>query len=102
MDSEKFKAMIDGFREQLEAEHLDYVMVIVNHHEDQPVEGIVGIHTDNGIDVPADMLFKAAKEGEQAPQHFIERLLFDVFSFLNKVIRRKRGNSGNNQSNILN
>ena len=31
MDSEKFKAMIEGFRKQLEAEHLDYVMVIVNH-----------------------------------------------------------------------
>ena len=102
MDSEKFKAMIEGFRKQLEAEHLDYVMVIVNHQEDQAHEGIVGIHTDHGIDVPADMLFQTAVDGESAAQHFIERLLFDVFSFLNKVILRKRGNSGNNQSNILN
>ena len=52
--------------------------------------------------VPADMLFQTAVDGESAAQHFIERLLFDVFSFLNKVILRKRGNSGNNQSNILN
>lgn len=102
MDSKKFNTLVDGFRKQLEAENLDYVMVIVNHQESQPAEGIVGIHADNGIDVPADMLFRAAKEGEQAPQHFIERLLFDVFSSLNKVIRRKKGNSGNNQSNILN
>ena len=102
MDSKKFNTLVDGFRKQLEAENLDYVMVIVNHQESQPAEGIVGIHTDNGIDVPADMLFRAAKEGEQAPQYFIERLLFDVFSSLNKVIRRKKGNSGNNQSNILN
>lgn len=102
MDSKKFNTLVDGFRKQLEAENLDYVMVIVNHQESQPAEGIVGIHTDNGIDVPADMLFRAAKEGEQAPQHFIERLLFDVFSSLNKVIRSKKGNSGNNQSNILN
>lgn len=102
MDSKKFNTLVDGFRKQLEAENLDYVMVIVNHQESQPAEGIVGIHTDNGIDVPADMLFRAAKEGEQAPQYFIERLLFDVFSSLNKVIRHKKGNSGNNQSNILN
>lgn len=102
MDSKKFNTLVDGFRKQLEAENLDYVMVIVNHQESQPAEGIVGIHIDNGIDVPADMLFRAAKEGEQAPQHFIERLLFDVFSSLNKVIHRKKGNSGNNQSNILN
>ena len=101
MDSKKFETMIDGFRRQLEEEHLDYVMVVVNHHEDQPAEGIVGIHTDNGIDVPADMLFQAAVEGESAAQHFIERIITNVFSFLNKIVHRKIGKSGN-KSNILN
>lgn len=102
MDSKKFETMIDGFRRQLEEEHLDYVMVIVNHHEDQPAEGIVGIHTDNGIDVPADMLFQAAVAGEQAPQHFIERLTTNVFGLLNKFVSRNRGNFSSNKSKILN
>lgn len=31
MDSKKFQNLVDGFRQQLEEEHLDYVMVIVNH-----------------------------------------------------------------------
>jgi len=101
MDSKKFQNLVDGFRQQLEEEHLDYVMVIVNHQEDQPAEGIVGIHTDNGIDVPADMLFQAAVEGESAAQHFIERTITNVFSFLNKIVHRKIGNSGK-KSNILN
>ena len=33
MDSKKFQNLVDGFRQQLEEEHLDYVMVIVNHQE---------------------------------------------------------------------
>ena len=102
MDSKKFETMIDGFRRQLEEEHLDYVMVIVNHQEDQPAEGIVGIHTDNGIDVPADMLFQAAVDGEQAPRHFIDCLTTNVFSLLNKFVSRNRGNFSSNKSKILN
>lgn len=35
------------------------------------------------------------------PQHFIERIITNVFSFLNKIVHRKIGNSGN-KSNILN
>ena len=34
MDSKKFQNLVDGFRQQLEEEHLDYVMVIVNHQEE--------------------------------------------------------------------
>ena len=103
MDSEKFKVMIEGFRKQLEAEHLDYVMVIVNHQEDQAHEGIVGIHTDHGIDVPADILFQAAVDGEQAPRHFIDCLTTNVFSLgLNKFVSRNRGNFSSNKSKILN
>ena len=35
------------------------------------------------------------------PQYFIERIITNVFSFLNKIVHRKIGNSGN-KSNILN
>ncbi len=35
------------------------------------------------------------------PQHFIERIITNVFSFLNKIVHRKIGNSGN-KSNFLN
>lgn len=78
MDSEKFDELLSDIRDQLEAENLDYVLCVANHVEGKPVEGIVGIKTDNGIDSIADMIFCAAVNGETGPQHFIERIIENV------------------------
>lgn len=78
MDSEKFDELLSDIRDQLEAENLDYVLCVANHVEGKPVEGIVGVKTDNGIDSIADMIFCAAVNGETGPQHFIERIIENV------------------------
>lgn len=91
MDNQKFQELVDGIRQQLEDENLDYVLVIANHQENQAVEGIVGIHADHGIQVPADMLFSAALEGEKAPQLFIERVIDNVINAVQNHLRGKIG-----------
>ena len=91
MDNQKFQELVDGIRQQLEDENLDYVLVIANHQESQAVEGIVGIHADHGIQVPADMLFSAALEGEKAPQHFIDRVIDNVIDAVQNHHRDRIG-----------
>ena len=78
MDSEKFDELLSDIRDQLEAENLDYVLCVANHVEGKPVEGIVGVKTDHGLDSIADMIFCAAVNGETGPQHFIERIIENV------------------------
>lgn len=37
MDNQKFQELVDGIRQQLEDENLDYVLVIANHQVNQTV-----------------------------------------------------------------
>lgn len=88
MDSEKFDELLSDIRDQLEAENLDYVLCVANHVEGKPVEGIVGVKTDNGIDSIADMIFCAAVNGETGPQHFIERIIENVIHATSHHLKR--------------
>lgn len=88
MDSEKFDELLSDIRDQLEAENLDYVLCVANHVDGQPVEGIVGVKTDNGIDSIADMIFCAAVNGETGPQHFIERIIENVLNATSHHLKR--------------
>ena len=88
MDSEKFDELLSDIRYQLEAENLDYVFCVANHVEGKPVEGIVGVKTDNGIDSIADMIFCAAVNGETGPQHFIERIIENVIHATSHHLKR--------------
>ena len=78
MNDKKFEEFVDGIRQQLEDKGMDYVLIVADHQDQKAVEGIVNIHTDHGIHVPADMLFSAALDGEKAPQRFIERIIENV------------------------
>lgn len=88
MDSVKFDELLSDIRDQLEAENLDYVLCVANHVEGKPVEGIVGVKTDNGIDSIADMIFCAAVNGETGPQHFIERIIENVINATSHHLKR--------------
>lgn len=89
MESKKFTALLNSIHNQLDAEHLDYVIVVVNHDGDKPAEGIVGINTHKGLGPVADILFTAAKAGESAPQHFIEHIIRNVFGSISEHISRR-------------
>lgn len=91
MNSTSFEALTNQVRTLLESNGLDYVMIIVNHQDGQPDEGVVGIHADKGVAIPADMLCEAAVSGESAPRHFIERILTNTFKAVNEAARRYLG-----------
>lgn len=91
MNSTSFEALTNQVRTLLESNGLDYVMIIVNNQDGLPDEGVVGIHADKGVDIPADMLFEAAAIGESAPQHFIERILTNTFKTVNAAACRYLG-----------
>lgn len=86
-------------RDQMDAENLDYVLVAVNYEDGQPDEGLVNIHTHRDADAVADVLFHAATSGERAPQHFIERTLHNVFSYLGEYLSRLDTKKRRNKTN---
>lgn len=84
MDDKKLKELIEGIQQQLEAENLDYVMVVANHQEDGTTDGFVGVRADRGIEIPADILFCAAQNGKKGAQTFVSRIVENVYRLVGK------------------
>ncbi len=100
METKNFEQLIDGIRQQLEENHLDFILVVTNINDDKPVEGLVVIDSKHSLDTHADILFQAAQGGEVAPQHFIELIIERTITTVRKYLQNKAPEPTKNNPNV--
>lgn len=99
METKKFDELLNDVRQQLEDQEVDFVLVATNVEHDQPVEGLVVVSSKHGISYHADMLFQAAQNGEEAPQHFIERIIQRAINAIKQYLQNVMSDSPKNNNN---
>lgn len=74
METKKFENFMNGIRQQLVEQKIDFVLVATNRESDNATDGAVIVNTEHGMIEHADAIYEVACGGDAGCQSFIGRL----------------------------